>query len=128
MARTLEFAVNGQVFAGAVWTSAPVALRQGRDMGLGATVARVPHNGELAAAQTDTSPRAQARYLERLRAMTPRQRLQRALDLSAQVRARVMADLERSMPGATWEALAEAFLRRVYGDVIADRWAKRHRR
>lgn len=38
-----------------------------------------------------------------------------------------MAEVQRAMPGATREALAEAFLRRVYGDTIADAWARRHR-
>jgi len=38
-----------------------------------------------------------------------------------------MAEIERSMPGATKDELAIAFLRRVYGDVIADRFAARRR-
>jgi hypothetical protein len=39
-----------------------------------------------------------------------------------------MGALEKSMLGASRVALAEAFLRRVYGDVIADQYAQRHRR
>jgi hypothetical protein len=39
-----------------------------------------------------------------------------------------MAAIEKSMPGASREALAEAFLRRVYGDAIAARYAQRHPR
>lgn len=87
----------------------------------------VKHDGALASEQTDTTPRARERYLARLRETPARVRLQRALDLSAQVRGAVMAEVERSMPGATKDELAIAFLRRVYGDVIADRFAARRR-
>lgn len=83
------------------------------------------HNGALASAQSDTTPGAEARYRERLRQTPPRARLQRALDLSAQVLRRVMADVERSLPGAPRHVVAEAFLRRVYGDEIADQYARR---
>lgn len=85
------------------------------------------HDGALANEQTDTTPRARERYLARLRETPARARLQRAFDLSAQVRGAVMAEVERSMPGATKDELAIAFLRRVYGDVIADRFAARRR-
>lgn len=85
------------------------------------------HDGALANEQTDTTPRARERYLARLRETPERARLQRALDLSAQVRGAVMAEIERSMPHATKDELAIAFLRRVYGDVIADRFAARRR-
>jgi hypothetical protein len=65
--------------------------------------------------------------LQRLRQTSPRQKLQRALDLSARMRASVMADVVRALPGASRTTIAESFSRRVYGDAIADRSALRHR-
>lgn len=63
--------------------------------------------------------------IERLRAMTPSQRLQLALALSAQARAAVMTEVQERMPHATKDELAVAFLRRMYGDEIADKFAAR---
>lgn len=83
------------------------------------------HDGSLASQQTDTTPKAQARYLARLRVTPPREKLQRALELSARIRGVVMADVERSMPGATKDEVAVAFLRRLYGDSVADKFAAR---
>lgn len=83
------------------------------------------HDGALASEQTDTTPRARERYLARLRETPERARLQRAFDLSARVRRAVMAEVERSLPGATKDELAIAFLRRVYGDLVADKFAAR---
>ncbi|MBL8920353.1 MAG: hypothetical protein JNJ54_15910 [Myxococcaceae bacterium] len=85
------------------------------------------HDGATATALSDTSARAQARYVERLRQTPPRARLERALRLSERVRAATMADVKRQHPGASSDELAVAFLRRVYGDAIADRFAARHR-
>ncbi|MEW5739229.1 MAG: hypothetical protein AB1938_09910 [Myxococcota bacterium] len=83
------------------------------------------HRGEQASAFTDTSERAQARYLERLRATPPAARLERALRLSEQMRNATMSDLRRQHPGASEDELAVAFVRRVYGDRLADRLAAR---
>jgi hypothetical protein len=84
------------------------------------------HNGEASLELTDTSARAEERYWERVRATPPRERLERALRLSAQVRAATLADVERQHPGASYRDLAVAFLRRGYGDTIADGYAARH--
>ena len=46
--------------------------------------------------------------------------------MSERVRAAAWADIERQHPGASRRDLAVAFLRRVYGDVIADKFAARH--
>lgn len=86
------------------------------------------HSGEKATQLTDTTPRAQARYWERLRETPPRDRLRRAFALSAQVRGAAMADLRRQLPGAAPRELAVAFLRRVYGEEIASRFAARPQR
>jgi hypothetical protein len=67
------------------------------------------------------------RYLERLRATPPRARLERALRLSEQMRDATMSDVRRQHPNASKDELAIAFLRRVYGDAIADKFAARHR-
>jgi hypothetical protein len=77
------------------------------------------HDGSLASQQQDTTPKAAARYLERLRATPPRERLARALKLSAQVRAAAMVQVEKAMPGATHAAHAIEFVRRVYGEDLA---------
>lgn len=85
------------------------------------------HDGATATGLSDTSPRARQRYLERLRETPPRARLERALRLSEQVRTATMADVKRQHPGASRDELAVAFLRRVYGDAIADAFAARPR-
>ncbi len=82
------------------------------------------HSGEEAAKFTDTSPRARARYLERLRAMSPLDRLRRAMELSKQMRDLTMSDVRRQNPGATERDVKVAFVRRVYGDRLADRLSK----
>ena len=87
----------------------------------------VAHNGEQALTLTDTTAKAEARYWERLRATPPREKLERALRLSEKLRAATMSDVRRQNPGASEEALAVAFIRRVYGDRLADRFAARRR-
>ena len=83
------------------------------------------HEGAAGAQLSDTTPRAMQRYLERLRATPPRERLERALRLSAQVRRATMSDVRRQHPGASEAEIAVAFVRRVYGDELADRFAAR---
>jgi len=67
------------------------------------------------------------RYFERVRATAPRDRLERALRLSEQVRSATMSDVRKRNAGASETDIATAFLRRVYGDAIADAYAARHR-
>ena len=88
----------------------------------------MPHDGSEAQKLTDTTPRAAARYWERLRATPPRERLERALRLSEQARAATMADVREQLPGASEDEVAVAFLRRVYGDALADTFAARRAR
>lgn len=83
------------------------------------------HRGELAATPQDTSARAADRYAERLRATSPRARLERALRLSERARNATMTDLRRQHPDASETELAVAFVRRVYGERLADRLASR---
>lgn len=104
--------------------------RIGLALGLGALRsvaynAGMAHDGSAALKLNDTTPRAMARYLERLRATPPRARLERALRLSEQVRSATMTDVRHQLPGATEDELAIAFLRRVYGPLVADRFAAR---
>lgn len=82
------------------------------------------HNGEASMTFTDTTPDAARRYWERVRETSPRDRLKRALRLSEQLKKMVMADLKKKNPGASERELAIAFLRRVYGDELAERFAK----
>ena len=82
------------------------------------------HDGARAAQQSDTTPKARAHYLARLQKTPPRDRLRRALALSARVRGAVMADIERVHPGASRRELAIAFLTRVYGAELARRVAR----
>ena len=83
------------------------------------------HSGERATEQSDTTPRAQARYLERLRETSPRARLERALRLSEQVRDATMSDIRRQHPGASERELAQLFVTRVYGAELAARLRSR---
>lgn len=85
------------------------------------------HEGAASMQLTDTTPGAMKRYLERLRATPPRQRLERALRLSERARDAAMSDVRRQHPNASELEVAIAFVRRVYGDVIADRFAAHHR-
>ena len=85
------------------------------------------HEGAASSQLTDTTPGAMKRYLERLRATPPRERLERALRLSERARDATMSDVRRQHPNATELELAIAFVRRVYGDAIADRFAQHHR-
>jgi hypothetical protein len=77
------------------------------------------HNGAQATLLDDTSPKARAYYLSRLRAASAEDRLDRALRLSEQVRAATMAEIEERFRGASRDEVEMAFLRRVYGDEIA---------
>jgi hypothetical protein len=86
------------------------------------------HDGSDAQKLSDTTPRAMARYWERLRETPPRERLRRALVLSEQVRAATMADVRKHLPGASEDEVAIAFVRRVYGNELADRFAARRSR
>jgi hypothetical protein len=85
------------------------------------------HEGAASLQLSDTTPGAMKRYLERLRATPPRQRLERALRLSERARAATMSDVRHQHPGASELEISIAFVRRVYGDAIADRFAKHHR-
>jgi hypothetical protein len=85
------------------------------------------HDGATSLQLSDTTPGAMKRYLERIRSTPPRQRLERALRLSERARAATMSDVRRQHPNASELELAIAFIRRVYGDAIADRFAKHHR-
>lgn len=81
------------------------------------------HNGEASMTFTDTTPEAARRYWERVRATAPRDRLKRALKMSEQFRKLVMADIKKRNPDASERELAIAFVRRMYGDELADRFA-----
>ena len=83
----------------------------------------MPHRGASSLEFVDTTPRAMRRYLERLRATPPRERLERAFRLSERMRDATMTDVRNQNPGATEAELAVAFIRRVYGDALADRFA-----
>jgi hypothetical protein len=85
------------------------------------------HSGELSAAVKDTSDAAERRYVERLQATPPLERLKVAFRLSERARNATMTDLRKKLPNATKEELAAAFLRRVYGDEIATSYEVRLR-
>lgn len=83
----------------------------------------MPHNGAQADLLDDTSPRARAHYLRRLKMASPEERLSRALRLTAQIRGATMAQIEERHKGASRDTIEIAFLRRVYGNEIAARVA-----
>lgn len=88
----------------------------------------MPHDGARSLALSDMTPEAEARYWERIRATSPREKLERAFRLSEMVRNAAMSDVRRQHPGASEDEIAIAFIRRVYGDDLADRFAARRRR
>jgi hypothetical protein len=69
----------------------------------------------------DTSPAADARYHELLRAMAPEQRLEAAMRLSQAVRAMAMAGLRESFPDADEHELQVRLTVRLYGHEAAAR-------
>ena len=79
------------------------------------------HSGEAVNLREDTTPGAWRRYVERLQETPPRERLARAFDLSAQVRALTMAGVRRDLPSASAREQAHEFLRRVYGGALASK-------
>lgn len=79
------------------------------------------HEGSQSLTQTDTTPRAWRRYVERLRETPARERLERALQLSRRTRDATWADIKNKHPGASERELKKAFLRRVYGSELAAR-------
>ncbi|MGV3619270.1 MAG: hypothetical protein ACO1OB_00555 [Archangium sp.] len=86
------------------------------------------HDAERSSLFTDMTPKAKARYLERIRETSPREKLERAFRLSETVRNATMTDVRRQNPNASEDEIATAFIRRVYGDQLADRFAARRRR
>lgn len=73
----------------------------------------------------DTSPEARALLIESYRAMTPERRLQIALEASDALRATIRAEIAASHPEASEEERRVLFIRRCFGDKLADdvqRW------
>ena len=69
----------------------------------------------------DTSPIAQARYTELLRAQTPAQRLERAVGLTTASRQLAIADIVARYPKATAAEIRATLAARLYGRVVAER-------
>jgi hypothetical protein len=69
----------------------------------------------------DTSPAADVRYHELLRAMAPEKRLEAAMKLSQAVRAMAMAGLRESFPHADEHELKVRLTVRLYGREAAVR-------
>lgn len=68
----------------------------------------------------DTSPEARALLIESYRAMTPAQRFKIALDASEAMRATIRADIAAQHPEASEEERQVLFIRRCFGDRLAD--------
>jgi hypothetical protein len=69
----------------------------------------------------DTSPAADARYHELLRAMPPERRLEAAMRLSRGVRALALAGIRELFPGADEQELKVRLTVRLYGREVAAR-------
>jgi hypothetical protein len=69
----------------------------------------------------DTSPRADARYHDLLRAMPPERRLEAAMKLSAAVRELCLAGLRERHPNASVDELRTRLVVRLYGRAAATR-------
>jgi hypothetical protein len=71
----------------------------------------------------DTSPEALAVQLDCLRKMTPQQRLELALALSAQVRKMAMDAIRRRLPHLEEREMQLRFIEAVYGKELANKIA-----
>jgi len=69
----------------------------------------------------DTSPAADARYHELLRAMPPERRLEAAMRLSRAVRALALAGIRELFPEASEHELRVRLTVRLYGRAAAER-------
>ena len=69
----------------------------------------------------DTSPAAEARYFELLRAMPAERRLQAAMGLSRAVREVALAGIREQFPDATEQELRVRLTVRIYGREAAQR-------
>jgi hypothetical protein len=67
---------------------------------------------------SDTSPEIEARMSELYAAMTPRQRVTRALSLSQFTRQLARAELRRQYPAASEEELRIRFAQRTLGEEL----------
>lgn len=75
----------------------------------------------------DTHPDAERVLIAILRSWTPRQRLQRACELSAAARRRALECYRFLHPEETEEEIRLRFIRNVYGEATADRIVQRLR-
>ena len=69
----------------------------------------------------DTSPAADARYHELLRAMPPERRLEAAMKLTQAVRQLALAGIQELFPEASDEELRVRLTVRLYGRTVAER-------
>ncbi|MEP7125014.1 MAG: hypothetical protein ABJE95_29055 [Byssovorax sp.] len=69
----------------------------------------------------DTSPAADARYHELLRALTPERRLEAAMKLSRGVRALAVAGIRERHPAASEDEVRTRLTVRLYGRAAAQR-------
>jgi hypothetical protein len=67
---------------------------------------------------SDTSPEIEARMFELYAAMTPRQRIKRALSLSQFTRQLARGELRRQYPEASEDELRIRFAQRTLGDEL----------
>lgn len=72
-------------------------------------------------AVNDTSPKAQARYEELLRAQTPAQRLAIAMSLTRAVRTLALAGIRAAHPDASAREVDARLAARMYGPAVAMR-------
>jgi hypothetical protein len=73
------------------------------------------------AVMQDTSPAAEKRYFELLRAQTPQQRLNIAVRLTEAVRNLARAGIVEAHPGASPKEVNARLAERLYGRATADR-------
>lgn len=72
-------------------------------------------------AMQDTSPAAERRYFELLKAQTPLQRLNTAVRLSEAVRVLARAGILQTYPDATPDEVNARLAERLYGRAVAER-------
>lgn len=63
-------------------------------------------------------------YWARIRSMSMHEKAERTFRLSARKRNATMSEVRRQNPELSEDEIAVAFIRRVYGDTLAERFAK----
>jgi hypothetical protein len=99
-----------------------------RSIGVADDLSRRHAAFEYSSVVQDTSPTAQGRYDELLRAQTPAQRIAIAVSLSRSVRELAVAGIRAARPNASPSEVDAELAARMYGPEVAARLFSRRRK